>query len=80
MNTASPEEETLPVIEARRVYTINGACLEGAEREKGSIEPGKLADMIILDRDITSTDPDEILKARVLTTIIGGEIVYKAEE
>ncbi|MEM2126714.1 MAG: amidohydrolase family protein [Candidatus Bathyarchaeia archaeon] len=73
-------EEAIPAIDAIRVYTINGAYLEGSEREKGSIEPGKLADMIILDRDITSIDPEEILKAKVLTTIIGGEIVYKIEE
>lgn len=73
-------EEAIPVLDAIRVYTINGAYLEGAEDEKGSIEPGKLADMIILDRDITSGDPEEILRARVVTTIIGGEIVYTAEE
>jgi predicted amidohydrolase YtcJ len=73
-------EEAIPVLDAIRVYTINGAYLEGAEDEKGSIEPGKSADMIILDRDITSGDPEEILRARVVTTIIGGEIVYTAGE
>ncbi len=70
------EEEAIPIIDAIRAYTINGAYLEGAEGEKGSIEPGKLADMIVLDRDITSTRPEEILRARVLITIVGGEIVY----
>ena len=71
------DEEAIPIMDAIRAYTINGAYLEGKEAEKGSIEPGKLADFVLLDRDITTTDPEEILKSRVLMTIVGGKVVYE---
>lgn len=70
-------EESLPVIDALKAYTWNAAYLEGNEETKGSIEKGKLADFVVLDRDITTVDPAEILEANVLITIIGGEVVYK---
>lgn len=71
-------EQSIPIIDAIKAYTINGAYLEGREEVKGSIEPGKKADLIVLDRDITELRPEEILKAKVTRTIIGGEIVYEA--
>ena len=71
------EEECIPIMDAIRAYTINGAYLEGKEAEKGSIEPGKLADFVVLDRDITTTDPAEILKTVVLMTIVGGNVAYE---
>ena len=70
-------EEGVPIMDAIRAYTWNAAYLEGSEDLKGSIEVGKLADFIVLDRDITSLDPEEILKTEVLMTIIGGELVYQ---
>jgi predicted amidohydrolase YtcJ len=73
------EEERIPIMDAIRAYTINGAYLEGKEAEKGSIEPGKLADFVLLDRDITTTDPEEILKAVVLMTVVGGNVAYENE-
>lgn len=71
------KQECIPVMDAIRAYTINGAYLEGKETEKGSIEPGKLADFVVLDRDITTTDPEEILEAVVLMTIVDGNVVYE---
>jgi len=71
------EEQAISVMDAIRVYTINGAYLEGTEKEKGSLEPGKLADMVVLDRDILTIDPKEIIDTKALMTIAGGEVVYK---
>ena len=73
----SVAEEGIPIMDAIRAYTINGAYLEGKEAEKGSIEPGKLADFVVLDRDITTRDPEEILETTVLMTIVGGRVVYE---
>jgi predicted amidohydrolase YtcJ len=71
------KEQAISVMDAIRAYTVNGAYLEGKEWEKGSIEAGKLADMVILDRDILTIDPEEILETKVVMTIIGGDIVYQ---
>ena len=62
--------------EAIRMYTVNGAYLTFEEGLKGSIEPGKLADLIILDRDILTCPEDEIKETKVLATYLGGELVY----
>ncbi len=64
--------------EAIRMYTINGAYLSLEEDVKGSIEVGKLADMIVIDRDILECPEDEIRDTRVLRTFLGGETVYEA--
>ena len=73
------EEQAISMIDAIRAYTINAAYLEGKEGEKGSIEPGKLADMVVLDRDLLTVDPGEIIETRALMTIVGGEVVYERE-
>jgi hypothetical protein len=71
------EEEAISVMDAVKAYTINGAFLEGAEKEKGSLEPGKLADMVVLDRDILTIDPSGIIEAKAVMTIVDGEVVYE---
>jgi len=71
------EEQAISMMDAIRVYTINGAYLEGTEAEKGSLEPGKLADIVVLDRDILDIDPEEVIDAKVMMTIIGGKVVYE---
>jgi predicted amidohydrolase YtcJ len=73
------EEQAIPMMDAIRAYTINAAYLERKEEEKGSIEPGKLADMVVLDRDFLTVDPGEIIETRALMTIVGGEVVYERE-
>jgi len=64
--------------EAIRMYTINGAYLTFEEDAKGSLEPGKLADMVILDRDIMTCPVDDLRDTKVLRTFLGGKTVYKA--
>ena len=46
---------------------------------KGSLEPGKLADIVVLDRDLLTCEESEILEARVLYTIVGGKVLYEAD-
>ncbi len=75
--TVAPEE-AIDIMEAIRIYTWNGAYLSKDEDKLGSIEPGKLADLIILDRDITSLPPQELLETKVLMTIVNGKIVYQS--
>ena len=64
--------------EALRSYTIWGAFAGFQEREKGTLEPGKWADMVVLTQDIMNIDPPKILTTRVEKTIIAGEVVYDA--
>ena len=71
------KNQAISVMDAIRVYTWNGAYITFEEDIKGSIEPGKLADMVILDTDILTCDPSEIVKTKVLTTIMDGKIVYQ---
>lgn len=71
-------EEAISVMEAIRVYTINGAYLSKEEGIKGSIEAGKLADMIVLEKDILTMPPEEIKDIKVRTTIVAGKVVYSA--
>jgi predicted amidohydrolase YtcJ len=76
--TVMGAEQRVTREEAIRMYTVKGAYLSFEENIKGSIEPGKLADMIIIDRDILTCQEDDIKDARVLRTILGGKTVYKA--
>lgn len=71
-------EQKITLEEAVRGYTLNGAFAEFAEKEKGSLEPGKLADITVLDRDIFSLGPDSISQARCRLTMVGGRIIYQA--
>lgn len=71
-------EQKITVEEAVRAYTVWGAYAEFAEAVKGSLEVGKLADLIVLSRDIFAIPPDEIAQVEVLYTIVGGKIVYAA--
>ncbi|TFH17769.1 amidohydrolase [Candidatus Bathyarchaeota archaeon] len=72
----SPEECITPM-EAIRVYTWNGAYLGKDEDKLGSLEKGKLADLIVLDRDILTIPHEEIKDIKVLKTIVDGKIVYE---
>lgn len=72
------KEEAVPIMDGIRAYTWNAAYLEGTEDTKGSIEAGKMADFVVLDKDITTEPHESILVAKILMTIIGGEVVYSA--
>jgi predicted amidohydrolase YtcJ len=63
-------------MQALRSYTLSNAYAAFEEDIKGSLSPGKLADITVLSKDILSCPEDEIPEAVVLFTIIGGEIVY----
>ena len=63
--------------EALKSWTLDGAYAEFAENRKGSITPGKLADFVIWSKDIMKIPAEEILRARALLTVVGGEIVYE---
>ena len=72
-------EQALSRVEAIRFYTINNAYLLQAESDRGSLEAGKLADFIVLDRDIMACPVDDIKETRVLRTYLGGQLVYRDE-
>ncbi|HXX94348.1 MAG TPA: amidohydrolase family protein, partial [Planctomycetota bacterium] len=72
-------EEALSREEAIRLYTINNAYLHHEESEKGSLEAGKLADLILIDRDLLTCPVDEVRAVRVLLTVLGGKVVFEAE-
>jgi predicted amidohydrolase YtcJ len=69
-------EEKITLSEAIEAYTMGAAFAEFQENEKGSITPGKLADMVILSDNIFELKPEAIRNVKVKTTIIGGNIVY----
>jgi len=64
--------------EAIRLYTINNAYLTFEEKEKGSLEAGKLADFVLLDRDILTCPLEQVREIQVQQTWLGGERVYEA--
>ncbi len=69
-------EQKLTVAEAVEAYTMGSAYAEFQEKEKGSITPGKLADMVVLGDDIFSSDPTKIRDVKVLKTIVGGKVIW----
>jgi predicted amidohydrolase YtcJ len=71
------EDQRIDPIQALRAVTIDAAYQHFEERDKGSLEPGKLADLVILDRSPLD-DPEHIDGIRVLETIVGGRTVYRA--
>jgi predicted amidohydrolase YtcJ len=74
--TALHPEQNLTREQAIRLYTINNAFLTFEETKKGSLEPGKLADFIVLDRDILTCPIDEVKEIKVESTYLGGTRVY----
>jgi predicted amidohydrolase YtcJ len=69
-------EQRLTVAESVEAYTLGSAYAEFQEKEKGSITPGKLADMVVLSDDLFSIDPAKIRDVKVLKTIVGGKVVW----
>jgi predicted amidohydrolase YtcJ len=70
--------QKISVQEAVHAHTMGSAYAEFAEKAKGSIAPGKLADVVILSRDIFTIDPAEIETVKVVMTIVDGRVVYQA--
>jgi predicted amidohydrolase YtcJ len=71
--------EALTREQAIRLYTINNAYLHHEEKIKGSLEVGKLGDLILLDRDLMKCPVDEIKDIKVRATVVGGKVVYAAK-
>ena len=72
-------EEGLGVMEAIRLYTANSAYAGFEEKIKGSIEPGKLADLVVLSEDPFEIAADGLKEIRVVTTLIGGRVVHATD-
>jgi predicted amidohydrolase YtcJ len=70
-------EHAITPREALTLYTINNARILGVEAERGSIESGKLADLVVLSQDILAVPPDKIRETRALLTTVGGRIVHR---
>lgn len=72
-------EQRISLGEALQGYTYGAARLENFEDRIGTLHAGKLADVVIMDRNLFAATPEEILKATPLYTFIDGEVVYKAD-
>ncbi|MFL5382676.1 MAG: amidohydrolase [Longimicrobiaceae bacterium] len=70
-------EQKITVEEALRAYTADAAYAAFAEGEKGTLELGKLADFVVIDRDLRRVAPETIRDAQVLMTVVGGTVVYE---
>jgi predicted amidohydrolase YtcJ len=73
-------EQRLDLETSLRSYTINNAWAEGEEANKGSLAAGKLADLVIVDRDLFAIPPAQLKDAKVLLTMVGGRVVYAGGE
>ena len=70
--------ERLTLEQAIAAATIGSAYVNHLDHETGSIEPGKLADLVVLDRDLLDRGAGAIGQARVVTTLVEGDVVYQA--
>ena len=70
-------EQRIGVEDALRAYTLGGAHASFEEQEKGTLEPGKLADLVLIDRDLTRVPPETIRDAKVVLTVVGGQAVFE---
>jgi predicted amidohydrolase YtcJ len=71
-------EQKITVEEALRAYTTGSAFASFDEARKGVLKPGKLADLVLIDRDLTTIEPATIRDARVLMTVVGGRVAHEA--
>ncbi|HEX2474431.1 MAG TPA: amidohydrolase [Lacipirellulaceae bacterium] len=75
-----PESNRLDRTDALRRYTLGSAWFSGEEDKKGSIEPGRLADLAVLSADYFSVPDDEIKRIESVLTVLGGNVVYAADQ
>ena len=71
-----PEQKLTPY-EALWIYTVGSALAAGEETERGRLQPGKYADLSVFDRDLLSGDPDALLEAKALMTVVNGTVAYR---
>jgi len=72
-------DQRLTIDQAVAAYTTGSAFAEFAEKEKGKLASGMLADFVVLDRDVTAIPAEKILRTKVLRTVVGGKTVYEAQ-
>jgi predicted amidohydrolase YtcJ len=70
--------ERLSIEDAIKGYTINAAYAGHREKSEGSLEPGKIADLIVVSQDLFKVDPARIRNTEVLLTMVGGKVVYSS--
>jgi len=69
--------ERLTAAQALQAYTLGGAYASGEESRKGSIEPGKLADLVVLSGNPLAARPEELGEMKAVLTVVGGEVVFE---
>jgi predicted amidohydrolase YtcJ len=72
--------ERISLGDAIKGYTLNAAFAGHREETEGSLEPGKLADLIVVSQDLFNIDPHKIGDTKVLLTMVGGRAVYRTKE
>ena len=72
-------QECVTLAQAVEAYTLGAAYAGRREKTEGSIEPGKLGDMIVVSQNIFEVGPHTIARTKVIKTIVGGKVVYQAE-
>jgi len=72
-------EQKIGIEDALRGYTSGSAYASFEENDKGTLTRGKLADFVVIDRDLTAIAPATIREARIMMTVVGGQIVYSSE-
>ena len=77
-NNGSGSSQSVSLTDALRMYTLSAALAEGTQRIKGSIEPGKLADLTLLDTDVAGLELSVLPQVRAVLTIIDGRLVWEA--
>ena len=71
-------EQRITVAEAVEAYTLGSAYGASQEKDRGSLSAGKLADFVVLSRDILDAkERDKIAETKVLTTVVGGKVVFE---
>ena len=73
-----PEHAITPK-EAVALYTINNAKVLGVEKDRGSLEAGKLADLAVLSQDILAVAPDQIRETKAVVTVVGGKVIHRQD-
>ena len=70
--------QKVPIESALRMYTIAGAYADGTQKNKGTIRPGKLADLVLVDRDPTAVDQEDLKDIHPVLTMVGGQVAWEA--
>jgi predicted amidohydrolase YtcJ len=71
-------KERISLADTIKAYTLDAAFAGHREKTEGSLEPGKLADLIVLSQDLFKIDPSQIVKTQVMLTMVGGTVVYES--